>query len=343
MVTWRVSVGAVIIIVAITLGIYYNYYSAVLGGADNLNYTHLEKDAFSSATQKHWAHMPITYQRINYGGCDGVQFDKIADAFNIIEKSTEGAVSFVEVEQNPDIKLVCLDRVKLTEELKEEAKEIQVCKNVTFDYREEILRHYNEEGLNKNTHIITSTKLLKISDNETIYQVCYGNVKDLNSLGAGFLKDISFDLETLGHAQPFVSGNVITEAKIYFFKTGQGWSSCIFPAKEIHEVLHTFGFGHSYEPYWDEQYGYTDWSYVSDIMFPYLYCNYQKKLDEKYISCLKKIYSGVGDCSGVNFMEWDSEGSLIPENPCKDGWYPVEGTSYCCPEPNMKIEGDYCI
>jgi len=28
---------------------------------------------------------------------------------------------------------------------------------------------------------------------------------------------------------------------------------------------------------------------------------------------------------------------------CNDDYFPVEGNEYCCPEPNMKIEGDYCV
>ncbi len=334
----------IILIFAIILGVYFSEdITSWLDSKESNNMSNGDlEDTFQNINEFHWRHMPITYQRINYGGCDGVQFDKMADAFNIIQELTEGIVNFVEVEQDPDIKIVCLDRVKLREELKEVAKDIQVCKNVTFDYRKNFLKHYDEDGLDKNIHIIINTELLKISDNETIYNVCYGDVNDLDSLGSSFLKDISFDLNTLGHAQPIVSGNVITGAKIYFFKTGQGWSSCIFPAKEIHEILHIFGFGHSYEPYWDPQWGYTDWSYASDIMFPHLYCDRQKELDEKYVSCLKKIYSGIGDCLGVNFLEWDENGSLIPEGICANGWYPVEGTDYCCPEPDMEIVDGYC-
>lgn len=27
---------------------------------------------------------------------------------------------------------------------------------------------------------------------------------------------------------------------------------------------------------------------------------------------------------------------------CDEGWYEVEGTDFCCPEPNMEIIDGYC-
>ena len=72
----------------------------------------------------------------------------------------------------------------------------------------------------------------------------------------------------------------------------------------MHELLHVFSFGHSYEPPWDPYEGYSDWDYARDIMFPSVHCLYQIEIQDKYVSCLEYIYSNgeVGFCSDVNFL-----------------------------------------
>ena len=61
------------------------------------------------------------------------------------------------------------------------------------------------------------------------------------------------------------------------------------------------------------------------------------------ISCLKYIYSNgkeEGSCDFPSFIHENEDNSI---SGCSEGWYPVEGEDFCCPEPNMIIEGDYCI
>jgi len=123
--------------------------------------------------------------------------------------------------------------------------------------------------------------------------------------------------------------------------TGKGMSGfrvgrCGVLNTEIHEILHTLGVGHSNNP--------------KSIMNPSEEfsglkirdketCeNYEEKIDDEIISCLKYIYSNgefEGDCSDVNFLGDESD--------CGEGWYPVEDSDNCCPEPNMIINEDgYC-
>ena len=65
----------------------------------------------------------------------------------------------------------------------------------------------------------------------------------------------------------------------------------------------------------------------------------EDKVDDEIISCLKYIYSNwefEGDCSEVNFLDEEY-------GECPTGTYEVEGTEYCCQEPNMIIDEEgYC-
>ena len=70
-----------------------------------------------------------------------------------------------------------------------------------------------------------------------------------------------------------------------------------------------------------------------------IYHHITTKIDEKYISCLKNVYSNgelIGNCININFIDYNYD------SVCKDGWYPVEGKGLCCPEPNMQIIDGYC-
>ena len=88
--------------------------------------------------------------------------------------------------------------------------------------------------------------------------------------------------------------NAITKASIRFYGMG---SICLtgYPATEVHEILHVLGFDHNYG--------------LNDIMQPYAAetssdCK-TNKIDEKYISCLKYIYSDgtiKGDCTNINMQ-----------------------------------------
>ena len=149
--------------------------------------------------------------------------------------------------------------------------------------------------------------------------------------------------------------NIISKAKIgliglhgFAETSNRGMSGfsigdCGYPHTEIHEILHTFNFGHSIDPYnimhpFAESVGYT-------IHIKGECQNAIKSIDESIISCLKYIYSNgevEGNCSGVNFL--GEEDILQGEHGgCLDNWYIVHNTNYCCPEPNMIInEEGYC-
>lgn len=86
--------------------------------------------------------------------------------------------------------------------------------------------------------------------------------------------------------------NLIYYADINFY--GQG-GICLtgYPALEVHEILHTFGFVHN--------------GLTSSIMHPYSAESSRKcettKMDDQYTNCLKYIYSNgeFGECSIKNY------------------------------------------
>ena len=128
-----------------------------------------------------------------------------------------------------------------------------------------------------------------------------------------------------------VDENLITHADINFY--GQG-AICLtgYPALEVHEILHAFGFEHN--------------SLTESIMFPYSAETSRKckttKIDDEYVSCLNYIYSNgkyEGNCSISNYYIYED----TSEYGCSEGWYEVIGTDYCCPEPNMEIIDGYCV
>lgn len=150
-----------------------------------------------------------------------------------------------------------------------------------------------------------------------------------------------------GLATTDMLGNIINSSKIEFWSVTETTrpSSCWnFPSLELHEILHAFGFDHSSE------------EEIYSIMHPYgggacvsrdtlvtrdgKTFKPEDKIDDEIVSCLKYIYSNgevEGNCSEVNWI-WED---VVYE--CEDGWYRVEGTEYCCPEPNMIIsEEGYC-
>jgi hypothetical protein len=303
---------------------------------DNANYEsekglslkdNTEKDSFSNVKEQHWTHMPLSFNIINKEKCEEYEIKGILDSFEIIKNSTVGAVSFIETETKPDITLYCIN-------VEEELKNAEICKYVTFDYKKSSFSAYEEGGINMSLHLFRRTDLIESGDNKTVYNLCYVNKKDLPF----YATYDSTQGIVLGEALPNYKGNKIINATIWIYHKDTRCAD--FPVLEVHELLHDFGFGHSYEPYFDPWYGYKskDTVYLKDIMFPYLYCIHQKEIQEKYISCLKYIYSNGktgGNCSNINFLS--NEG-----NYCEDGWYKVEGSDFCCPEPGMEIIDGYC-
>lgn len=129
-----------------------------------------------------------------------------------------------------------------------------------------------------------------------------------------------------GLAIPNYSGKYISHSIIYLpelLKNDPDFYSSSGSDTEVHEILHVFGIGHS--------------NVIGGVMFP-SNSGMRKNIEDNIISCLKKIYSNGefdGDCSKVNFSS--------NKVSCEEGWYEVEGTDYCCPEPNMKIVDGYYV
>ncbi|MFH1503276.1 MAG: hypothetical protein ABIE36_01310 [Candidatus Diapherotrites archaeon] len=287
----------------------------------------IERDSFSDIVEVHWTHMPLSFNITNKEDCDEYEINGILESFEIIQNSTAGAVSFIETETKPDITLYCIN-------VEEELKKAEICKYITFNYKKSRFSAYEEGEINIDTHLFRRTNLIEMGDNKTVYELCYVDKNDIPFTA-------TFDHTQgiiLGEALPNYEGNKIINATIWIYHRN---SRCAdFPAIEVHELLHNFGFGHSYEPFFSPVFGWSneDTIYLKDIMFPYSSCLHQKEIQQKYISCLKYIYSNGefdGNCSGINFLN-------VGENFCENGWYPVEGTDFCCPEPNMEIINDYC-
>jgi hypothetical protein len=125
------------------------------------------------------------------------------------------------------------------------------------------------------------------------------------------------------------SENLIEKGEINIY--GQG-SICNtgYPVLEVHEILHLFDIPHN--------------PLIRSIMHPYSAESSSKckitKIDEEYVSCLRYIYSNRkfnGSCSFPSYIHEDPS-----EYECEEGWFEVEGTDFCCPEPNMEIVDGYC-
>lgn len=119
----------------------------------------------------------------------------------------------------------------------------------------------------------------------------------------------------------------IVSAEINLYKINPDYEYCKgYPTTEVHELLHVFGIDHiiGRASILNEKRGHGQ------------ECTY---LDEEIISCLRYIYGDLNNdysCKGIPFYELEDVG-------CSDGWYPVINTSSCCPEPDMRIEDDYCV
>lgn len=271
-------------------------------------------DNFFSISELHWTYMPLTYSIRNQEDCGINGISKIRKAFDLISNSTKKIVLFNEVKEQPiDIMISCYDIEK--ELLKFE-------KNITLSFpSNKTAINFKEEFFieHPDYYSIKIPELIFKNSSEKYYRIYYVNLKELpfeistNEYG---------EIDLLGLGGPVVYGKKIINASIDFYlNDGQSGSSLSFPSKEIHEILHTFGFDH-YNV--DER----------DIMYPYT--SFYQSMNNKYVSCLKYIYSNgkQENCSNVNFMQFESS--------CKDGWFQVDGTDYCCPEPNMRIVNGYC-
>ena len=299
----------------------------IISSKEDNNFPKRTEDSFSDISELHWDHMPISYKFINKEECDKIRYRNILESFKILNDITNGTIEFVETSEEPDLKISCIDRDKVLKELGQK----KICKNISFNYSKDSIFYSEESNLSEN-EIFISGKRLSVSENETIYEICYADITRIN---------FTFNKKRMAEGGPSeIEGKVIKRALANFFKEEETGITCSFPSIELHEILHSFNFGHSYEPLWDPYYGYGDgWFYLKDIMFPQSYCELQKEVQEKYVSCLKYIYSNgkfKGNCSGINFL-----GEEL--NFCENGWYRVKNTKYCCPESDMIInEEGYC-
>lgn len=291
------------------------------------------EDQFPNIKELHWGHMPLTYQVINRENCGNLGDKEINLSFEILQNNTDYLVKFILTDENPDILVNCIN---LKDEYKKREKEIssatKICKNLTYEKPIPTGVIYEISGLNKSDHYILTTKIfLKTGNSSKIMEICYIQKKDLSFDPEDNLPELpdpdqefGIIIETQGIAFPNFSSNLAGKGLINFYIIN-GWKTCSgFPTKVIHEILHLFGFDHSREE--------------NDLLFPLLKCWNQKEINQKYLSCLKYIYSNgeyPGDCSQVNFLEAE-------RGKCPDGTFEVEGTEFCCPEPNMIIKDGYC-
>ncbi len=282
----------------------------------------LVQDDFFNVNKLHWTNIPLKY-KLNNLGCSDVQINHFLKGLNEIKNLTGGLVDFIEIfAEDYDLKVNCVSRDFLIEKL-------TICEEVIVYGNPQTINWYNDGHINRSERRFISATRINQTENMRTYNLCSVNLKDV-----GF----NLDYEVLGEGGPLeIEGNRILKGEVNLYQGFDAYATCVYPSKEIHELLHSFGFDHVEEPYWDPYYGYVDWEPTKDIMFPRLYCQYQKEINKKYVSCLKHIYSNgeVGFCGGdVNFIDFVSE--------CSKGRYPVDGTKYCCPEPNMRIINGYC-
>lgn len=133
--------------------------------------------------------------------------------------------------------------------------------------------------------------------------------------------------------------NLIIGGEIYIY--GQGWvCGTGYPAVEVHEILHVFGFLHNPSPRSIMYRFSSDYSQGCTI----------DSIDDVYIDCLRNIYSNgtiPGNCSKINTAITSSDPPLCYRedefyNTCPEGWYEVDDSDYCCPNSDMKVNDDGC-
>ncbi len=147
---------------------------------------------------------------------------------------------------------------------------------------------------------------------------------------------------TIGEATLGIIGYSIDgyEMSLYDWESieyAEEWGGCInYPATELHEILHMFGFDHNEFP--------------GSIMNPMAEGCDIDSIDEYIVECLKYTYSNGEqgrDCSYRN----DVVGSIdeaqyedVDVYECDEGWYDaINSGESCCPEPNMYVDDEgYC-
>ncbi len=253
-------------------------------------------DPFSSTDKPHWTHLPLTYKIKDENNC-GSALGKLQESIQVISSSTNSIITFAESSAlDADIEINCIDGEAVLNTLNESV----LCKEEIYDYDKTRIDPKRENLINASDFFINVTKFEKVTiinttTNETssefIFTICYlPKDKVPNSFK---------------EPQPTIIQNLIIHSSINVYKPGNIWNACAaFSARETHSLLHALGIAHSDEPKYDDYYGWADTEALKDIMFADLICKHQTSLNEKYASCLKKIYSNneaEGSCDGVNF------------------------------------------
>jgi hypothetical protein len=259
------------------------------------------RDQFENIKQLHWNHMPLKYKIINLQDCGGDEVKEARKAFELVQNQTDNLVRFEETEGESDIKLECVKGG-----IPKEMEGKRECENFTFDHYKTQLSVYTEGLLSRFSQKLVSTKLINRSEKITVYQICWewGNFNPMMVLAE--------------EQMPEISDDEINEGYINLYLYGEGVRCAHFPAREVHEILHNLGIAHPVSNRLADkifealQKGlYLDISreeateITKDAMFTYFNCALQTKIQEKYISCLKYIYSNgkiEGDCSKVKFL-----------------------------------------
>jgi hypothetical protein len=253
-------------------------------------------DDFPEAEEIHWGHMPLIYKINDAEDCEGNPLGKMKDALDRLESATDDVITFEESDADDvDIEINCISGLEIFEGF---ANNSVTCEEITFDYIKIYIDPIREGMIDEEDYLVNVSKRdSNVSADETVFEVCYidsGNSASADNYGG------------LKESDPVIVDGVVMSHKIHIFVAGEGWNTCAnFPAREMHELLHGFGFKHSAEPQFDPVYGWPpqDLDMLGDVMFRDRYCVYQRVLDEKYPSCLKRIYTGEEEesCGGVMF------------------------------------------
>jgi len=317
--------------------------------------TIIQNDTLDIAPYPRWDHMPITYFIQNASDCEEYELTSVYEAIDNIQEETDFAVTFMKNKTNPDILFLCIN-------LEEFIADVTKCKEVKYPYREQNINVFEDGHLDIDTQKITSLKVKSKDGSNNIFELCYLNFSDL-PFEDRYIPDkyaiAEVNVDKFGE-------NVIKNSSIYLYYQGQ---SCVYPSTEVHEILHVFGFAHNIynaNSDWDSK------EVISDIMYPYLECGLQNKINPEYSLCLKDIYlynkesSSYCDqlsffvkeetCSPDKYISLDGTGCCQEEkmyidygecyfdNGCYPGYYPsVNLDNYCCTGENMIFEGGSCF
>ena len=288
-------------------------------------------DNYSNIYQFHYGNLPIKYTIKDIGGCNDSQTDQFKRALQIIEDETNKTLFFEETSSmnETDIIVECVNRTYLETSFSK-------CKPYLYNYLihsrfsvfdDGVLNTSNEKFIN--ISFINKTKPIMI------YEVCYIDLQKIRNIGINTEKNILGEGGILNHQENIIIKGIIN---LYVENVDDLYS---YPSKDIHEILHALGFGHIVEANysqmtWSNKEDYKQYEiFENDIMFPYLS---GQKLNQKYIDCLKYIYS-----NGEKGYCWDINQIFYDEDLCEEGFFSAINAPYCCPELNMLINNEgYC-